>query len=177
MRRTAIAVVGLLLAGCALKYVAPRPGTEVEPSSVIVDASYDETWQRLVEHLTGSFYSIELMDRDSGFMRLDFTASDPEEFIDCGDVAGNYAGPYAHYLRDKLGYDLHVRMNVHVTPVTSTQTRVRVHARYMIGHYVFETGTSVTRNVILAGSKPKPTKCQPRHIAERTLLDATGAGR
>ena len=136
--------------------------------------------------LTSSFYSIDLLDKDSGFIRLDFTAADPDDYIDCGRVdtrptmsmlsgSPGFVGSYASYLQQAYDLTLRARVNVHVKALTEDRTAVRVHARYLYGSYVFETGGEHTRRVTLGNLGTADRTCRPTHVAEGTILAATGA--
>ena len=165
----------LTLASCtSISYTAPDSAPEKPENSVVVNAGYDETWTRLIDMLSQSFYSIELLDKDSGFIRLGFVSSAPARYVDCGMVDDNgqppYRGPLATYMRMK-GADFAARMNVFVKPVGTGRTMVRVHARYVFGSYVFETGGVATEQ-IPTPKGPQNRVCQPTHAAEDFILGA-----
>ena len=79
-------VLAITACGASQQYSPPTNWDRPTEMSVVVDATFDATWTRLIDLLGSSFYSIALLDKDSGFMRLDFTAVDAQNYIDCGDI-------------------------------------------------------------------------------------------
>ena len=96
--------------------------------------------------------SIELLEKDSGFIRLDLRVAHPEDYIDCGHAVYQppneefaFDCPYAQYLNRFRDVQLVGSMNIYVRALDEQTTFVRVHTRYVFGEWVFETGSSHTR--------------------------------
>ena len=135
--------------------------------------------------LSTSFLSIELLEKDSGFIRLGLRVAHPENYIDCGHAVykpsefdGEYPfdGPYAQYLNRFRDVQLAGRMNIYVRALDEQTTFVRVHTRYVFGEWVFETGSSHTRKTGTGFSteisNPEARTCLPTHRAENWVLES-----
>jgi len=160
-----------------MAYGPPTPSKPPE-TTVSVDSSFDETWSALIELLTVSFADIELLDRDSGFIRIDFSG-DATTYVDCGRIrnAPNpwgigggwlgdpvYSGPYSFWLEENGGF--RGRINIRAVEIDDARTEVQVHARYVLGSHVLETGQTSTRNVGFNRTRT----CQPTYVAESAIL-------
>ena len=121
--------------------------------------------------LSTSFLSIELLEKDSGFIRLDLRVAHPEDYIDCGHAVYQppneefaFDCPYAQYLNRFRDVQLAGRMNIYVRALDEQTTFVRVHTRYVFGEWVFETGGSHTRT--------EARTCLPTYRAESWVLES-----
>ena len=82
---TACALTVVVSSGCAPAiYSAPAP-SEPPETTITVGLSFDDVWSALIELLTVSFADIELLDRDSGFIRIDF-AGNVDSYANCGTI-------------------------------------------------------------------------------------------
>jgi hypothetical protein len=165
--------------GCAAtapyRYSPPEHELIGRPEpSVSVGASYDETWSRLIDMLSQSFLSIEILDKASGFIRLGFADSEPSSLIDCGMMlrGDHSAEPYASNLAQREDLAVRGRVNVFVKPIDTRETFVRVHSQYGFGPYSFETGEISVRRDVLIGISAVDVSCMPTGRAERIVLGA-----
>lgn len=172
----------LLLVGCTATY-APPVQTDFDPSmkTRVVDKSFDETWQTLIEYAAGTFFGLDNYEKDSGLLTLSFGASNPSQFIDGGSwksQSPRFEGTYVDYVATYLGGRLDGKMNIVVTPVDAEHTRVTVNARYVFGAtsgmaWVFDTGGSAT--VVPSNQALGTTNSRtivPTHYAEQMILSA-----
>jgi hypothetical protein len=156
------------LLGCVSashNYTPPSVSLLTAPNSKVVDKSKEEVWNELVQGLSGQFFVINNMDKSSGFINVSYSG-DPERYVDGGELyfkVSNLAGtreykfPAAsaneHYEEIEkgmlLGIDrqlnLEGRMNVVVSEIAPSKTRVTVHTRYILtlnGSFQSVTGQS-----------------------------------
>lgn len=130
-----VIVSSTMLLGCA----TPRQASYVPPASatyenhLLLNSSYDDTWNALVDVASTSFFAINTFEKDSGLMTLDFS-SNPSRFVDCGIWNENgLSGPYLAYLAD-AGYTVNLqgKMNLRVSSTKASKTSVTVNARYIL---------------------------------------------
>lgn len=186
MRHIAVVIAaGLMVTGCAGTYVAPS-ALPTKDNERVVARGFDETWTRLVDKASQTFFAIDNFEKESGLMTLSFGADQPSRFIDCGQVKSpqaNFEGPYADYVTGYLGGTLTGRMNLLLQKVDATHTKVRISARYVLNlppqqnargsTWTFDSGMRDVQRVdsALLGTEPTRT-CQPTGAAEREILNA-----
>ncbi len=128
-------------AGCApsLVYRSALDSGPPPETTIVVEQSFDDTWSALMDLLTTSFADIELLERNSGFIRTDF-AGDAASYADCGQIEnapnpwrgdGTYSGPYATWLNVNGGFK--ARINIVAKELDPQRTQVRVHAQLCAG--------------------------------------------
>ncbi len=61
-----------------------------------INKSFDETWSSLVDHVSSSFFSVDNVEKSSGFISLHFGKDNPGLYVDCGLFNSN---SYAKYLK------------------------------------------------------------------------------
>ena len=78
-------IIGVSLCGCATATQSTyRPPQEVKiTNEKTVNAPFDDVWSRALPKLAQSFFSINNMEKDSGFLNLSY-AGDPGTYVDCG---------------------------------------------------------------------------------------------
>jgi hypothetical protein len=177
---TACALTVAVSSGCAgpLTYSAPA-ASEPPETTITIGLSFDDAWSALIELLTVSFADIELLDRDSGFIRIDF-AGNAYSYANCGTIQNapqplgdegwggqKFSGSYATWLEESRGFN--ARINIRARPIDAEQTEVQVHARYALGSHVFETGRSSTVKVLVKYATETRT-CRPTYAAESAIL-------
>jgi hypothetical protein len=186
---TILAIAGGVLSGCASSYQAPASPPTIS-NEKIVALPFDDAWDRLVDHVSESFFVIDNVAKESGLLTLSYSVDRPSRLIDCGHVTkpGNLAGgawdgPYADYLATRGNARLGGKMNVLVKRVDGGSTKVRVTARYVFDlpatvqtaaeAWTFDTGGADTHNVInpLPGTEASRT-CRPTGAAEAEILKA-----
>ncbi len=74
----AAAVIVLIVVGCAT-----RPGMDSMDHSRSLDRDYDEVWDSLVQHLSGTDFRIKSIARDSGVIYAERQRFD-DDLADCG---------------------------------------------------------------------------------------------
>ena len=180
-RLAALVLLATGVVGCSAapyRYTPPERELIGRPeASVTVGVSYDEMWTRLIDMLSQSFLSIEVLDKESGFIRLGFTYPEPNSVIDCGMMLRGdfFAEPYASSLARRENLTVRGRMNVFVKPVNTGETFVRVHALNNFGPYSFETGDVSIRRSVLIGPNVYDVTCMPNNRAEEIVLSALDA--
>ena len=171
-------LVGLV--GCSSSMVYRPPVlTGENDGSTTIELPFDGVWEELIDMLSTSFLSIELLEKDSGFIRLDLRVAHPEDYIDCGHAVYQppneefaFDCPYAQYLNRFRDVQLVGSMNIYVRALDEQTTFVRVHTRYVFGEWVFETGSSHTREIRTGISNPEARTCLPTHRAENLVLES-----
>lgn len=102
---TAVAGV-LLLSGCAASGVNSGYTADYEAptkndfrNSIVIDESSEVVWDRLVEKLSTSFFSINNIEKASRLINVSISSSSPEKYIDCGTTfrTNSFAGQTNEY--------------------------------------------------------------------------------
>jgi hypothetical protein len=177
-----LALAVLVLGGCTASY-APPVQTEFDPSinSRVVNRSFDETWQTLIEYAASNFFGLDNYEKESGLLTLSFGSSNPSQFVDGGSwksQSPRFEGNYVDYLAMHLGGRLDGKMNIVVVPVDEENTRVTVNARYLFtatggNSWVFDSGGSATvapSNQAMGTASSRTLV--PTHYAEQMILSA-----
>jgi hypothetical protein len=168
-------------------YVAPDTSSvPIQDYSRVIDKPFDQTWSALIQFAGSAYFDIQQFEKQSGLLVLSFVGSNPGEFITGGrwkrTGAEYFDGDYVDYCTKCRNGVLEDRVNVIVTPVDSSKTRVTVRAHYVftcgnsesgIETWSFESGTAdslVVRN-LTAGSG-KTITLMPTYKAEKAILDA-----
>lgn len=78
-------IISVSLCGCATATQSTyRPPQQVTiTNEKTVNAPFDDVWSRALPKLAQSFFSINNMEKDSGFLNLSY-AGDPGIYVDCG---------------------------------------------------------------------------------------------
>ena len=178
-------------------HYAPPETAPPWANEIVLNATYDQVWEALIDHASSTFFAIDTFERDSGLMTLSFGASDVDRFIDCGYIAiwqGNsgtlFDGPYLEYIQGNFDNRLQGQMNIVVRPRGGFQTEVRVNARYVYTvtadswtgsrPMVFSFDSNGTDTVAvdpraqLGGSASQRT-CQPTSVAENSVIEGIQA--
>ncbi len=138
--------------GCAGKfnYTPPTENTKIK-KTVIIDKPKDKVWSKLVQNLGQSFFTINNLDKDSGFINLSYTG-DPEKYVDCGTIEStvtnlrgernyNFPASKGHMVYEIFDRNLNLfgierkmelqgRININVIEVNKNKTSVSVNVRY-----------------------------------------------
>lgn len=198
INRLFLAVLLMSPMGCVSGSYTP-PSQSSYSNSIVVQQSFDETWESLISYASASFFGIENFEKESGLLTLSFGADDAEPYIDCGRFqfnagANNFNGPYVQWAQLNNNATLDGRMNLRVRRLSSARSEVTVNARYIFstpamvfgtGIYAqrvppvtwsFDSGSSDTNTVPnpVAGT-PNTRTCVPTGRAEREILNALGA--
>ena len=193
----------LLLSSCATKvekitenvgkYVPPNIDDTNFKNSVIINKNFDETWTSITDFVSDSFFKIESLDKDFGFLTLSFGSKGVEDFIDCGDfeytlffTGEEFKGTYIDYAKSGLLAVLEAKMNINIQKIDNESTKISINTNYTfstqhaLGYYdpklnqtySFVSGGYQTINVInpISGSIPTRT-CRSTNFAENTIFD------
>lgn len=154
MKTIAIALVGLLLAGCAghVEYVRPTVTVPLGANIVNIPKSREAVWASAVPELGKRFFVINNLDKASGFINISYTG-DPAKYIDCGRVTSyvknargertyDFAGAAAQQSYEVMNPQglffierrmaLEGRVNLVFEEVGADQTRVTANTRYVV---------------------------------------------
>jgi hypothetical protein len=182
----------IFLAGCASSFEFQEPQEILVENRIIVDKGFDQTWEELLDFTSRTFFSISNLERDSGFINLEFSPSPASDFVDCGLVnvvvpslpANNYqgyeyAGGYVEFSESSGRSQIVATMNILVQSLSSNRTEVSVNARYAMWLAPIPTptgrigGTTVsfgTNDAVGQGTGKR--LCQSTGAAEELVLDA-----
>jgi hypothetical protein len=201
-----------MLAGCAhdFKYTPPIGGYNVQ-NSITLNEPKDQIWSRLVPAVSQTFFVINNLDKESGLINISYSG-DPELFVDCGKIYSlihNLAGKRVYQFPAATAYkeyeiwttqpvpvrrkmDLDGRINIVLEDIAPEQTRVSVHARYVVEKKVsilntVSTGYSVQAmwhdssdstafNSGESGTLSGGTECRCNGELERQILALLGSG-
>jgi hypothetical protein len=96
----------VLFAGCAATGVGSGSTSSYEPpkkrefqNSIVINESSEVVWNRLVEKLSTSFFSINNIEKASRLINVSISSSSPEQYIDCGTTyrSNSFAGQTNNY--------------------------------------------------------------------------------
>ncbi|MBT5371167.1 MAG: hypothetical protein HOL17_05535 [Gammaproteobacteria bacterium] len=198
-----LVVATLVLGGCAGK-VNYRPPSAVNKTTntVTVNSPRNEVWKRIIPSLGSSFFVVNNLDKDSGFINVSYSGS-PEKYIDCGYIESyvknargerNYNFPAATaykeyetfqngtqllFIRRKM--NLEGRINIVVQEMDDISTLISVNTKYV----VTKSGTirgvqggshsfsdSISFNTNGSASFPQQTTCHATGALEKEVLKA-----
>lgn len=160
---------------------------DMEDTSRVLSAGYDEVWEALVNHSASTFFQIDNLEKGAGLIVLSFGAGEPERFIDCGyweyrraafasleEI--DYEGSYVRYMERSSDAELNGKMNLTIQEVDEESSRITVNARYLFeadaNTWSFETNSYADIEVVNASEGTPPTRrCVPTYEAEREILD------
>ena len=193
----------ILLSSCATKvekitenvgkYVPPNIDDTNFKNSVIINKNFDETWTSVIDFVSDSFFKIENLDKDSGFLTLSFGSKGVEDFIDCGDfeytlffTGEEFKGSYIDYAKTGLLAVLEAKMNIDIQKIDNESTKISINTNYTfstqhaLGYYdpklnqtySFVSGGYQTINVLypISGSIPTRT-CKSTNFAENAIFN------
>ena len=160
MKRIILIVIVLVTAGCAKPGISRYDFTPAEyyevKNELILDQSFENTWDILVEQLASSFYVINNIEKSSRLINVSFSSSSPEKYVDCGESVRYYergkeyeefrykvaesvsykmagvttiSSPMTTYVERKT--KLEGRANIYVAPVEG-KTKITVNVRYIL---------------------------------------------
>lgn len=144
----------LTIFACAsgkINYTPPIQPEKKLITTKTVDLTYNKTWDKLIESLSESVYTIEHMNKDSGFINIAFTHTNPKDVLDCGTFYGffknarvddkysfNGARPYMRYnvfnnnaltpMERKA--KLSGKINLYIKKISSKKTQLKVSIKY-----------------------------------------------
>jgi hypothetical protein len=190
----------LILFGCSTSAIYKPPIENLNPTnySKVINKSFDDTWDALINYSAGTFFGIENFEKESGLITLSFGASKPEDYVTGGywkvDVVRganslHFEGDYVEYCSIYQNGTLMGKMNIVVKEIDSTHSKVTANAKYVFtAEQVLETGQhysttwsftsescdEVAPANITKGTPPTRTLC-PTFKAEDSVLKAIEA--
>jgi len=90
MKKILIFLFVLILFGCVsgkFNYHEPRALGGGE-NSMVINNPKDEVWEKMVNNIGASFFVINNLDKDSGFINVSYSG-DPCRYVDCGWITSN----------------------------------------------------------------------------------------
>lgn len=152
--KTIVVVVGLAaLVGCASQKVQlSAPASYDSNTKRVVQKSFDEAWKEMVSGLSKSFFVINNIEKESGIVNVSFSADDPSQFIDCGNVTvtiGNesrtidaakdaqfpwtyHQGIYTFVGSDHRDVSLNGRVNIYLEEHGENATEIDANTKYVV---------------------------------------------
>ena len=146
-------IASLLLAGCATSTTNYTPPAEPKiVNTKFVNKPFEAVWDSLVKELSGDFFVINNIDKNSRLINISFTSQRPSEFVDCGVTSRTFTNArgdqnYTYKTADSSNFvstnnqghafsvrrnsRLEGRTNIYVTPEGSG-TNITVNTKYVI---------------------------------------------
>lgn len=85
-------VATLFFTGCAQSALNYTPPSNFNPDDIqttkTISKDYNKAWDELVNKLSDNSFVINNMNKESGFINLDFSVSNPVSYVDCGRWIG-----------------------------------------------------------------------------------------
>ena len=152
MKRLFLLLTVPLIFGCA------KPGVskyEFIPSDInkvkheiVLNQSFDETWDALVENLTSSFYVINNIEKSSRIINVSFSSNEPEEFIECGESIRHYergkeSQDYRYKFSESTSYKIAGKTNISSPMTTYIDRETNLEGRINIYVAPFKEKTKI----------------------------------
>ena len=150
-----LALVVTAIAGCGgIKYNIPSGSPIGSERKIAVEKSKDEVWDTLLAGLADRFFSINNIEKDSGFINVSFFSNNPCSYVDCGtyktmnkpvsicDCDTNESGNFSSggWTFQSCSTKVEGRINILVQEITPYKTSLFVDIRFVVYH------TANTRN-------------------------------
>jgi len=176
-------------------YTPPLQEESHNKYSKIINKTYDEVWDALINYSASTFFGIENFEKESGLLTLSFGASSPQDYITGGywktDIVYgvnelHFEGDYVEYISLYQNGSLSGKMNIVVKKINDNSTQVIVNARYVFSSNVIDVNgrnhsdtwsfnTGGCKEVVITnatvGTPPTRTIC-PTYKAENAILSA-----
>lgn len=145
-----------IFTGCvqsSLNYTPPSNfNAEKIPTTKIINKEYNKAWDELVNNLTDNSFVINNINKDSGFINLSFSTSNPNTYVDCGRWVGhfknlrvdetyNFSGADNARFTSKYGNsvintvttkELSGRINILLQKITEKDLKMKVNVKYIL---------------------------------------------
>jgi hypothetical protein len=158
LKKLLIISMGLIMmCGCAtgkFNYTKPKYSNVPYKNSKMVLKNKNEVWKSVIKGLATSFFVINNLDKESGFVNISYAGS-PENYVNCGIIKSmgtlygrkyNYLFPAQKRQMTYLAYDegikcilsidrtmnLEGRINLIIEEVGSNETLVTVNIKYIL---------------------------------------------
>jgi len=171
------------LAACAsskFDYFEPNQPNQFSTETTI-SRDFNSVWDGYVASLSESFFVINNISKESRLINVSFSASPPQEYINCGrtkltsshpakgtetfnyEVAADSNTWYGvdgtnHVIERKRDTTLNGRANIYIAPTENGVTLVRANARYVLDISVVENGLTLNHHTSINHSITFATK-------------------
>jgi len=82
-----VMVISFGLTGCAsgtFNYTPPKTEQLKIENQKIVEKSFSKVWDQAMEQISQTAFSIDHINKESGFISINFSEINPEKYLDCG---------------------------------------------------------------------------------------------
>lgn len=139
----------------SFKYSKPTTVAHQKRNKV-VNLNFNKTWNHFIEKLSSSIYSVDHINKESGFININFSSNNPRDFLDCGvfnikyqnarvkqDITFNGADTSLRYNVYNNGNShpltrntkLIGKINVYFKKISSNKTSIKVNVKYNLNVY------------------------------------------
>ena len=146
-----IALVSTTIAGCGpVKYNTPTSTPMGNERKIVIDKSKDKVWDTLLSGLADRFFSINNIEKDSGFINVSFFSNDSCDYVDCGvyklistgktvpicDCDINKYGQFSSgiWVFKSCSTKIEGRINILVQEISSEKTSLFIDIRFLVHH-------------------------------------------
>ena len=98
MTALGLLAVATLLSGCAsVKTSYAPPDKHKVVTNKVVNTEFDAAWNTFVKELSGSFFVVNNIDKNSRFINISFSSNEPGKYVDCGRVTNQVENAHSSY--------------------------------------------------------------------------------
>lgn len=186
--------------GCAYKselnYTPPLK--QNIKTTKVIDGKYSDIWKELVKSLSNNIFVINNLNKESGFINVDFSTNDVGKYIDCGNWNGYFKNLRINETYDFKGTDnaslwvkspngiaLNIRsskkltgkINILLNKINENKQELRVNVRYIMdglnASNYYRTNWNVTFNSNETGTSTSngKTECVSKGTLEKQILN------
>ena len=164
-----VAFFSICLIGCATGNFTYLPSNQTAfvKNSIEIDVSKDSTWNKVIAGLSFSPFVIKYTDKQSGFINVSYVG-DPEPYIEGGELcctfvhmnvnevsrfpASRASAQYKivsdHVYNYQRDVDLEARINISLSELSSSRTRLTVDAKYILSLKTTHDGVDPYQEII-----------------------------
>jgi len=152
----------IIFGGCAksqLTYTMPEniENIKIQTTKEVI-GDYNKIWSTLIRNLSDTSFSVNNIEKDSGFINISFSSNNPNEFIDCGKWSGFFenmqtkeiynfdAADNANFLslgdgviRVNRVTELNGRINLSLQKIDNQKSMLKVNVRYVFTGKDYQT--------------------------------------
>ena len=138
-----------VLVGCGtVKYNIPLDRPLGSERKIVINKGKDEVWNKLLQGVAERFFSINNIEKDSGFMNLSFRADNAELYVNCGDFVamgkkipvadcgiskhGNYSSGI--WVFKSCETDANGRINILIQEISKNKSFIFVDIKFAVSH-------------------------------------------
>lgn len=206
MKKAVLMVIfSFLFGACSGKYAYIPPTQSYKTNNTVtINKPIAEVWKQIIPALGGSFFVINNLDKESGFINISYSG-DPEKYVDCGIIDSyvkNARGERTYRFPASTGYkeyetlengknlffikrkmDLEGRINIIVQELSENSTLVTVNTRYLLTKDIivsnpqnqsFHEKNSISFNTNGSSTFPAQTICFATGALEKEVLRTLG---